>query len=51
MENKLEITKEEAGFIRAAFIAFERNARSDEPHGSYSDEYGNLKKKVLDFIK
>lgn len=46
----LAVTQDEAKAIKASFGAFEREARSDEPHWTYEDSYKALYKKIKDFV-
>jgi len=44
------MTIEELATILIAFRVWENQARSDEPHYTYSNEYKNLKSKIIKMI-
>jgi hypothetical protein len=47
---KIALSVEEATMLRSAMYAWEREARSDEPHYAYTEEFKNLSLKLKDFI-
>lgn len=51
MEPTITITPAEARFVLAAFRAWENEARPDEPHGTYSDNFRALDLKIRTFVK
>lgn len=48
--NTITLTVEEAKIVRAALIAFEQSARSDETHFSHEEKFEEFKKKIREFI-